>query len=366
MFCVSRGDWMSKSIRAHRASTSVFGFLYEALHVSILSLKLWHALAIAAIAILSLYNIVGLDLLYTEISEKARPIIPIINIILQVIPFVAVALIWTLRKLLDDQIEVLGNRIEDVQASTSSLTTAATNSAVSIQTSSATMVSNTQTAANGLSTSASIAASDVAVAADSMARAASEGARVANSAADRVRDEAELAHAKLSQQAERLRNEIERLSDELEAKSDQILRRLLPSTTSANGSAQSTSAAEAAIAADTAALDRWEAIRSAWRDTRDDMAIVIAHIFDHEDGRRTKHMKFDFRNYGGVARKLEGSGFLSAAAREAIEHMDSIFNRLKRRSSKTTDSDVAEFGTWRERFRLETKDRREDYIANGK
>jgi hypothetical protein len=328
-------------LRTGRKTTriGILGFFYEALHVTIVRLKLWHGLALAAISVISLFNFDVLEDVYRFTNEKAQPVVPFINIALQVVPFVAVGLIWTLRKLLDVQVENLGERLVNVEAATSQLSRAtgdlsiaATGAVTTIESASGTIIADTQTAARGLSQSALTAASDVARATEGMSR------------------EAEIARQKLEQQSERMKNEMERLAEDLGTRTEQILANMKAHVSMGAQNGTSTVQIEDSTAS-------WERIRSIWKDARDDVAKVLSHIFDYEDGRTTRHIKLDFRNYSDVAKQLERYHFITTQSREAIEEMDGRFKQLKSVWRTATTEDVQNFERWRDRFHSENGDR---------
>jgi hypothetical protein len=330
---------MTIDISVRVRSNGIFEFISESLNLTIIKIKLWHGIAIAATLVLVLFDIDALEPVYRNISIWLKPMMPVINIILQLLPFIIIAFIWTLRKLLDKQLEGLAIQLAGMSEATDE-------AAKTIKSSSKAMVADTMTAAGGLSRSAIIAASDVAGAADQISVAADAASQSTIRAANNIQEQAELARLKLEQQSERLKNEIDRLSEDLGTRTEQIISRLRESfEVKASGVEPPLEHKNDVAAAN------WERARAVWQDTRNDLAGIIDYGLGNMDGRKARHLKFDYRNYGAVAKQLEDLKVISVESRGIIEEMNARFNRLKSTWSTITQEDVDALIRLRESFR---------------
>lgn len=280
-------------------------------------LRVWHLAVIGLFGIAFHYFSDIMMMAISDLQPAAQTLMPAIEIVGNFLPLLVIAIIWALRGEIDRQLDSLQGALRNLRdsletASKSGETIAS--SAKAIDCAAAAVLVNSQRAAEALSTTTQIAANDLALATNAM------------------RDEGETTALKLKERTEQLKDEMSRMLQEFDAKfANNRISQNQDSQTSGDGSS-------------------WESIRNIWRDTRFSVGLLIDHILDTRDGRTTRHLKLDYRNYEAIAQQLLDRGLITEKAAQAIALMDDKFNKLKNNQRTASATDVREFSAWREQL----------------
>jgi F0F1-type ATP synthase membrane subunit b/b' len=281
---------------------------------TLFELKSWHLILMSSVfAAVYLFSD-EMKSAAPELWRHIEPVVPLLQTALQFVPLVAVGLIWVTKKALDNQVGELQSTLEDVRTASEDLT------------------SKSQTAAEGLSKSASLAEGELARATHVLGTSSS----AAQQATDKVA-------AKLANTTSVLKNEIDRALDELRTLLENPTRLASTAVTSASPSPGNP--------------ENWQLLKEEWQDARNLITKMIEQIYETEDGRRTRHLELDYRNYGRVATELTSRDYISADASDSIIEMNAAFNRRKTSPYSTTAHDVARFRELKQQFLKAVSDR---------
>jgi hypothetical protein len=100
----------------------------------------------------------------------------------------------------------------------------------------------------------------------------------------------------------------------------------------------------------------FDEIRDLWRDSREDVRLVVETIFETQDGRTLRPLhNLDYRNYKTVAGKLYPK-WIDNDAFESLVGMDRIFKKLRGSPANASETDVTAMKAYNATFKDATNE----------
>jgi hypothetical protein len=152
-------------------------------------------------------------------------------------------------------------------------------------------------------------------------------------------------HSELQDRTDNLRTDMVSLADDFRQRIVQA---------AGEGVASSTDASS--IRSSAPSPGYFDEIRNLWRDSREDVRLVVETIFETQDGRTLRPLhNLDYRNYKTVAGKLYPK-WIDNDAFESLVGMDRIFKKLRGSPANASETDVTAMKAYNATFKEATNE----------